>query len=121
MILVLYLKVLRLVTVSPTKTRQRKTGYCLHGTHRLDQKSSGFPFVKKQLDATAKIFCFVTSPTLLGDGQMEVEACAVCMRPANQRCSGCHVIYYCSRDHQKSDWKLHRGKCVPFKVVLATY
>nr|CAD7397271.1 unnamed protein product [Timema cristinae] len=48
--------------------------------------------------------------------QMEVEACAVCMQPANQRCSGCHVIYYCSRDHQKSDWKLHRGKCVPFKV-----
>nr|CAD7257053.1 unnamed protein product [Timema shepardi] len=95
----------------------RKTGYCLPGTHRLDQKSSGFPFVKKELDATAKIFCFVTSPTLLGDGQMEVEACAVCMQPANQRCSGCHVIYYCSRDHQKSDWKLHRGKCVPFKEV----
>ncbi|XP_066992454.2 SET domain-containing protein SmydA-8 [Anabrus simplex] len=48
---------------------------------------------------------------------MGEEKCAVCSQPATQRCGGCHVIYYCSRDHQKSDWKGHRDTCRPFKVA----
>ena len=30
-------------------------------------------------------------------------------------CSGCHSVYYCSKEHQKMDWKLklngHRDQC----------
>ncbi|XP_063227189.1 SET domain-containing protein SmydA-8-like isoform X2 [Bacillus rossius redtenbacheri] len=49
---------------------------------------------------------------------MGVETCAVCTQPANQRCGACHVTYYCSRDHQRTDWKAHRQQCKPlcFKV-----
>ncbi|XP_021915499.1 protein msta isoform X2 [Zootermopsis nevadensis] len=48
---------------------------------------------------------------------MGPKTCAVCTEPANQRCGGCHVIYYCCRDHQRLDWKGHRSRCKPFKVA----
>ncbi|KAJ9593991.1 hypothetical protein L9F63_014586, partial [Diploptera punctata] len=48
---------------------------------------------------------------------MGAEYCAVCTQPAKQRCGGCHVIYYCSRDHQRLDWKGHRNRCKPFKIA----
>ena len=44
------------------------------------------------------------------------ETCALCKQPAKQRCGGCQVTYYCSRDHQRLDWKTHRSRCKPFKV-----
>jgi hypothetical protein len=27
------------------------------------------------------------------------------------RCSQCSVVYYCSRDCQRTDWKVHKPKC----------
>lgn len=48
---------------------------------------------------------------------MVAETCAVCTQPAKQRCGGCHVTYYCCRDHQRVDWKGHRSQCKPFKVA----
>ncbi|XP_069705567.1 SET domain-containing protein SmydA-8 [Periplaneta americana] len=48
---------------------------------------------------------------------MGAETCAVCRQPAQQRCGGCHVTYYCCRDHQRLDWKGHRDRCKPFKVA----
>ncbi|XP_066246826.1 SET domain-containing protein SmydA-8-like isoform X1 [Euwallacea similis] len=42
--------------------------------------------------------------------------CAVCDSPASQKCSGCHTVYYCSREHQKSDWKKHKTTCKSYKI-----
>ncbi|CAB3234455.1 unnamed protein product [Arctia plantaginis] len=43
-------------------------------------------------------------------------SCMVCLSPAINKCSGCQIAHYCSRDHQKQDWKTHKFQCVPFKV-----
>ena len=37
--------------------------------------------------------------------------CAVCKRATTQRCSSCHVEYYCSAECQKSDWQSHKATC----------
>ncbi|XP_050293977.1 egl nine homolog 1-like isoform X2 [Anthonomus grandis grandis] len=41
-----------------------------------------------------------------------VVCCFVCGATSNlQRCSKCRGIYYCSKDHQKKDWKRHKQSC----------
>lgn len=37
--------------------------------------------------------------------------CAVCLKPAQSRCSKCHVTKYCSRECQQQDWSTHKIKC----------
>ena len=37
--------------------------------------------------------------------------CEVCKEPARSRCSKCKTVSYCSREHQKHDWKSHRSVC----------
>ncbi|GJQ78350.1 Hph [Trypoxylus dichotomus] len=38
--------------------------------------------------------------------------CEVCRSGENLlRCSRCKVTHYCSRDHQKQDWKKHKTVC----------
>jgi hypothetical protein len=39
------------------------------------------------------------------------KLCAVCHKPAGQYCSACHHVFYCCREHQKSDWKYHKLNC----------
>jgi len=51
----------------------------------------------------------------LGDGG-EQFVCAQCGGAANQRCTGCHITFYCSRDHQKQHWKKHKSSCCAYKV-----
>lgn len=46
----------------------------------------------------------------------EINKCAICKKTANQKCGGCHLIYYCTKEHQKTDWKNHKKQCRPFKV-----
>jgi hypothetical protein len=41
--------------------------------------------------------------------------CEVCEKPADKRCNRCGVASYCSRDCQKSHWKLHKKSCEPKK------
>ena len=48
------------------------------------------------------------------DGEQFI--CAQCGSAANQRCTGCHVTFYCSREHQKLHWKLHKSQCCAYKV-----
>lgn len=42
--------------------------------------------------------------------------CEVCSNPAKQFCSSCKAVFYCSKECQKQDWKIHKGKCKPFTV-----
>jgi len=34
--------------------------------------------------------------------------CAVCNKPATKQCSRCKSTFYCSAEHQRSDWKRHK-------------
>lgn len=42
--------------------------------------------------------------------------CEVCDKQAKSRCSGCVQAFYCSVEHQRQDWKIHKPSCSPLKV-----
>ncbi|CAL4102903.1 unnamed protein product [Meganyctiphanes norvegica] len=42
--------------------------------------------------------------------------CGICGKDAHQSCSQCSSVYYCSRDCQREDWKIHKSKCRPFVI-----
>lgn len=46
------------------------------------------------------------------------QECGVCKKIATQCCSNCNQIYYCSREHQKMDWRNHKSKCTPYKIEV---
>jgi hypothetical protein len=37
--------------------------------------------------------------------------CALCGQPAQYHCTKCTNTYYCCREHQKQDWKIHKKVC----------
>jgi hypothetical protein len=43
--------------------------------------------------------------------------CVVCGHLAKSFCSGCKHIFYCTRDHQKQDWKNHKEDCKSFMKI----
>ncbi|KAK4160564.1 hypothetical protein QBC43DRAFT_381200 [Cladorrhinum sp. PSN259] len=45
--------------------------------------------------------------------RFDVLVCEVCKKVDSnlQRCAGCSVYYYCSRDHQAADWSTHKPTC----------
>ena len=45
--------------------------------------------------------------------------CAVCQAPAPNRCKQCKSTFYCSRDHQLSDWKSHKARCRAIAADIA--
>ncbi|XP_063903884.1 SET domain-containing protein SmydA-8 isoform X2 [Zophobas morio] len=45
------------------------------------------------------------------------KLCAVCQKNATQACSACCRAFYCSKEHQKDDWKKHKTSCVCYKVT----
>ena len=36
-----------------------------------------------------------------------------CSQPAPLKCSRCKEVRYCSKEHQKTHWKIHKKLCVP--------
>ena len=49
-------------------------------------------------------------------GTCWVEGCG---RRGTLTCGGCQEARYCSKEHQREHWKVHRPQCRPFKVVRA--
>ncbi|XP_031355018.1 SET domain-containing protein SmydA-8-like [Photinus pyralis] len=47
----------------------------------------------------------------------DLNGCEVCQKPANQKCGGCHSIFYCGKEHQRSHWKKHKKFCRPFEMA----
>jgi hypothetical protein len=42
----------------------------------------------------------------------KASGCGICgMTYPSLKCGRCKVVTYCSRKHQKADWKFHKGKC----------
>ncbi|XP_011312778.1 protein msta, isoform A-like [Fopius arisanus] len=44
------------------------------------------------------------------------DICAVCKQSAQQKCSACKLVFYCSREHQRCHWKEHAKNCRSFKL-----
>lgn len=44
--------------------------------------------------------------------------CGACGRDADRRCSRCHEVFYCDRDHQHAHWPDHKAFCSPYKVAV---
>ncbi|KAJ3048610.1 hypothetical protein HK097_010386 [Rhizophlyctis rosea] len=42
---------------------------------------------------------------------MTNKTCIVCQKPSQSVCSSCKVATYCSKDCQKSHWKVHKPTC----------
>ncbi|XP_045477344.1 SET domain-containing protein SmydA-8-like [Harmonia axyridis] len=47
---------------------------------------------------------------------MGENKCSVCQEKADLKCSGCKLVWYCGKDHQKKHWKEHKGLCRPFNI-----
>lgn len=43
--------------------------------------------------------------------------CSKCSARASERCGRCRVAYYCSRECQKADWRVHKTWCIPRDTV----
>jgi hypothetical protein len=48
------------------------------------------------------------------------QKCFVCKKDTNKRCTKCHLVFYCDRQCQSSDWNIHKHYCnslpIPPKV-----
>jgi len=43
--------------------------------------------------------------------QEKLKKCENCLFPAEKRCSGCCLVWYCSGECQKEHWKKHKESC----------
>ncbi|KAH9480156.1 Programmed cell death protein 2 [Psilocybe cubensis] len=43
--------------------------------------------------------------------------CIVCEAPGVQQCSSCKTARYCSKEHQKQDWRAHKEYCLQVKAA----
>ncbi|KAK6626661.1 hypothetical protein RUM44_009137 [Polyplax serrata] len=46
----------------------------------------------------------------------DVEKCRICSMATPNRCTSCKKVAYCSREHQKEDWKNHKVNCRAFQI-----
>ena len=50
------------------------------------------------------------------DAEVDVRNCIICNKKGLFLC--CNSIYYCSKEHQRDDWKLHKAICLKRKPAL---
>lgn len=41
----------------------------------------------------------------------EHGVCNVCGVECESACGKCHLVYYCSKEHQRIDWEVHKKNC----------
>ncbi|KAL8287225.1 hypothetical protein RQP46_003677 [Phenoliferia psychrophenolica] len=51
------------------------------------------------------------APQSAGSKPKVRKDCICCMAPAKLRCSGCQRVYFCSTEHQKAAWGVHKYLC----------
>ena len=49
----------------------------------------------------------------------DTSKCGLCGEPASARCKACNAIAYCSREHQRQDWKKHKPTCMLLREEMA--
>ena len=76
----------------------------------------GFSNTKRKQILNSAKYCFSGNNSV----NMNEVQCALCHNPANQRCTGCHITFYCGKEHQKLHWKKHKNNCCAFKVATST-
>ncbi|KAL0486101.1 hypothetical protein AKO1_001793 [Acrasis kona] len=83
----------------------------IHVQHQLKTALS------KQDDSNMVSFSFstgvTTKPDLEGLNYMKrKKICAVCNKGGDLKaCSLCHIVLYCSKEHQVEDWNKHKKEC----------
>ena len=50
--------------------------------------------------------------------ELKKNKCVVCHAPAISKCGKCSLVYYCCREHQKTNWKNHKLSCVVTNKVI---
>jgi len=43
--------------------------------------------------------------------EVQPKQCNICKKNTNLICSQCRCMFYCSKDHQRKDWKIHGALC----------
>jgi len=41
----------------------------------------------------------------------DAHPCVHCAAEGKQRCSSCHQVWYCGKEHQRLDWSVHKNAC----------
>lgn len=49
---------------------------------------------------------------------LKLNCCAICGVAANNKCSACLMVVYCSKEHQKAHWKKHKNECAFYEVIF---
>lgn len=80
--------------------------------------SENFHAFRSQLRRKNDFYSFDPSPEKPVSSEKEVDAtlynklCRVCGCDGAKTCSSCHSVNYCSKEHQKIDWKAyHKQEC----------
>jgi hypothetical protein len=100
----------------------------------LFQHPTEYHYSTKSIIERVHIICSLIDywkETIKGDSPTERlqnynYICCVCMRPECklqklERCAGCLCVSYCSREHQKQDWKTHKAICKEIQQHAATW
>lgn len=82
--------------------------YCKHA------KNVFFPLVDK-LNKKYQIYSDEIIETFMLKGEKFCNVCKQMDSDKLSRCSSCKIVHYCCKEHQASDWKIHKKACKKLK------
>lgn len=80
---------------------------CLISLRRLSLNFCTFPSFNFLICLSLVLFIAAKSPAM----SPAPPQCAKCTKVGTSACSGCHLVHYCGRDCQRSDWASHKKWC----------